>query len=287
MDKTVSVRFYQISRMNDADELFSTTLEWIFANKHNEWIEIREDVYIRLERLTRRSGVYEGEFTRRQVVNIPPKARDGRPLEPSRDPIAHRAAFRYDPQLDIFALEFNRNGLSCTRINEYIREAASHNGFGFLPAMSETAFERFKLCTPKSFTIKVAHPENLRSVENATSRTVAGNINAMKDAFGGPVVEITVGWGRYDGSLNPRSLMDVVRSMMRNKAEGADIQKMQIKAEGEEEIIDLLGEQMKTKETLDLNDNDLDAHYDERRRFIMRAFNSFKPTLQQIYGTGT
>jgi hypothetical protein len=283
MDKMVCIKFYQIQRLSKDDEAFSDSLNRAFSRRQGEWINLEEDVYVRLERFAIEGTYITGEFTRKQTVNLPPKVKNNGMLEPSPDPIAHRAAFQYHPVLGILAIESNRSSVTLGKINLYLQKLLGHHGFEFLPVPSKASWDRLSSCNPRSITIKLACPENMRAVEGA-SRTLTQNLAAMKDVFGGPVVEINVGFGRQrDGFLNKRNLINVVRGLMRQQDEVGNVEKIQIKADGEDETIDLLLEQIKEKEVLELNDKNIESHYITRKQFLERMFRTHMTAIREIY----
>ncbi|MDP2205966.1 MAG: hypothetical protein Q8K65_06620 [Alphaproteobacteria bacterium] len=286
MDKKVCVRFFQLRRNSENDMSFSDCLASIAAARLGEWIDLGDDVLVRLERHQLDGAFIKGEFTRKQTTNIPPKANgDGDPLVASADPIAHRAAFQYHPALSILALESNKQGMTLAKIDKMIKQALHHSGFDYLPVASDAAWEKFSSCSPRKMTLKVANPENLSVAENAT-RSVAQNLNDLKEIFGGPVIEVSVGFGRQrEGALNKRALVSFFGDLIRQQEAGyRGVQKIEIKAEGEEEPIDLLLEQVKEKDVLDLSDTNIEEHYRSRRQFIERAFGKYLPSMRATYG---
>lgn len=263
---------------------FSECLEAAFSTQQGVWIDLGDEIHIRLERFVQDGQFIKGEFTRKQTVNLPPKVRGNGTLQPSPEPIAHRVAFQYHPRLSILAIEANKNSISLTKVNNYIQQILQHHGFDFLPVQSRAAWEKLNDCNPRSLTIRVAHPENMSAVEGA-SRTLTQNLVAMREVLGGPVVELQVGFGRQrDGLLDRRNLMTIIRGLMRQHEQHGNVEKLQIKADGEQEPLDLLLEQIKEKETLELDDNNIDAHYQMRRDFIESVFRAHMPTIRDIYG---
>jgi hypothetical protein len=284
MDRNVCVRFYQVLKNCDDDLDFSIVLQRLYDEKFEAWINIYDDVTIRLERFDPRGGTIKGEFSRKQQHNLPPRANgDGDPLEPNPDPVAHRAAFQYHPQLSILALESNSRGMTLSKLNKLIKKEFSHNGFEYLPVPTDQAWTRLENCEPRKLTLKIAVPENANILETE-NRTLLDNLEAFTEHLGGPVVEINVGFGRRrEGLLDRQSLNRLIAEVMRRHESTRDVEKIQISALGEEEPIDLLLEQLKEKRVLNLDDSNVDRHYNERKLFIEETFNRHFSRLHSVY----
>lgn len=284
MDNKVTVRFYQVQRHHDTDLGFSQVLAHIRALSQTfpaDYLELDEDVWVRLERYEADRQYVRGEFTRKQTVNLPPKVVRG-DLEASTDPIAHRVAFQYNIALGILAIEQSRSGMTLPRVNKYIIDLTGHAGFEFVPVITSNAMEQLTNGTPKKLVLKVAHPEHLNIANaSASARGIAQQLRSMKDLFGGPVIEANIGFGRGQGSLHKQNVLSVIRFMLANEDQ---VEKIQVKIDGEQEPIDLLTQQLKGKRTLRLNDDDLDAHYQTRRSYIEHLFRGYLRFLQTTYG---
>lgn len=278
------VRFYQVFKNCEDDLDFSTVLQNLFNENFEAWIDIYDDVTVRLERYDTAGGAIKGEFSRKQVYNLPPRANgDGDPLEPNPDPVAHRAAFQYNPQLSVLALESNSRGMTLSKLNKLIKKEFNHGGFEYLPVPSGQAWRRFENCDARKLTLKIAIPENAGAIETE-DRSLVGNLYAFKEDLGGPVIEINVGFGRRrEGLLNKNNMLHLIRDVMRRHENIRTIEKIEISALGEEEPIDLLLEQLKEKRTLHLDDSNIDNHYNERKHFIEETFNTHFTHLRSIY----
>lgn len=285
MDKNITVRFFQIQRHQIKDLGFSECLQQIQTNFSGVYKELDEDLYVRLERYTSHGGYIKGEFTRKQTVNIPPKVTNNGVLQASTDPLAHRAAFQYHVQYGIIAVEHNRNGMTLPRINKYIIETLDHAGFEFAPILTEQALQALTGGTPRKLIIRVANPDNLSIVDNPKNKSIRQNLITMKEVFAGPVVEAVVGFGKgqRESSLNKTNVLSVVKYLM-SSANRENVEKIQIKLDEDIEPIDLLSEQLKFKNKLELNDTNIEDHYLVRKSYIESCFKKSIDLLNKMFG---
>jgi hypothetical protein len=286
MDKKITVRFYRVLRVTETDPSFSNCLTEVGTHRMGVWHDVGDEITVRMERFQSSPPFIHCEFSRKQTENIPPRAKgDHEDLEVNPDHLAHLMAFQYHPATGVIAVEVNRNGMGIGRINSFLKSMFDgHNGFDFEPVLAENAWQKFDESEPRKFVIGVASPENLSVVEGPAGH-MRQNLVAMKELMGGATIEACVGFGRKrDGLLNKPIVRDLVGYFTTQEDNGAQVTKLQVKGEGEADIIDFLASQLKSKGTLDLGISGIDGHYNERKRFIQGAFGAHMATIQHMYG---
>lgn len=208
MDRKVRARFYQVINIANGQSTFFDALGQLWAHPEKDsYAEIVGGLRVRIERFERapeNNGMYDGEFVRQQTDNIPPRAADDGPLEPQDDPLGHRVAFRYWPEMSVILLEVRRGAVSPAAINGLAkRRLNNHRGFFFDPTLSETALERLRGGTPRRFEMRVAKPADIVAVEHEDNE-IEQNLAQLQNVFSGPNIEIAVSWprGNRDGVLS-------------------------------------------------------------------------------------
>src|SRR5690606_837024 len=109
MANKLTVRFYQIGKLQPQGPSLQTALETIAAKEHGErQVQLAEGMMVRLERYNEDAGELEGEFTRVRRDDFPYRVLpDGaKPLNVD-DPLGSGVAFRYRPQDHILAIQYN------------------------------------------------------------------------------------------------------------------------------------------------------------------------------------
>ena len=143
--------------MRNTDRSFSDCLDRL-RHSHDglTFVDCGQGMRLRAERLKRSNHYWEGDFVRQQIDNVPPKAREGKPLEVSEDPIGHRAAFVYSEDLNILAIQSGRPGVSTGAVNKFLRANENdHRGFMMAPCLSNDALDRVRRGTPKKLSYRL------------------------------------------------------------------------------------------------------------------------------------
>jgi hypothetical protein len=288
LDKVVRARFYQVKAVDQTQATFYDCLRQLWNNPgRTAYQDVGGGTYVRIERhleapLITETGYVAGEFVRQQTDNIPPVAEANAPLRENLSPLGHRAAFRYHPETQMLLLETRQGAVSDSRINTLIRRrVVNHSGFYFEPALSEDALNRLKSGTPRRATIRVAKPSTMSIVEDGQA-TIEENLAALENAFNGPVIEVTASWPRGDrnGMLSIRRLTEIFRLASENRE---NFLAYRVKLAEESMPIDMLAEQLKIEETLDLASDDVEANYRTRDRFLASGFASRMAEISRVY----
>ncbi|MEM6901326.1 MAG: DUF6731 family protein [Pseudomonadota bacterium] len=289
MDRLVKARFYQISNIDNAQRTFFDCMHYLWDHPdRSAYDDVSGGLRVRLERWAASAGndgTWNGEFVRQQTENIPPRALDDGPLEPLSDPQGHRAAFRYWPSHKTLVLETRRGAVSAAAVQKLVRKRVpQHRGFLIDPMLSEGAIEQLTDGTPRRIEMKVARPADMAAFEGAQN-PIEENLSNLQQYHGGPNVEYAVSWGRSnrDESLIKDRIMNLLPWIDRNRHA---IKKVKIKIEEQSEALDILTELMLEKETLQLDSENVNLHYDERQAFLARALSNRRDEIRRVYGDG-
>lgn len=289
MDATIRARFYQVENVQNGDATLFDALHQLWGHPtRTSYEDIFGGIRVRIERFEPDPGVVgegfvDGEFVRQQTENIPPVAEQNEPLEGQNRPLGHRCAFRYHAASNIILLESRPSGVTPIRVDGLIKvKLAPHRGFFLSPVMTEAALHRLRNGTPRRVTFRVAQPADMQSVEG-DERAIEENLTRMANNFGGLTVETSIGFprGNRDGVLDMASIGRYIRWATGNRNH---VEKYEVKISEEHEPIDVFSEQLKVVETMNLENLDVDANYDARRGLLRRAFNTYMPVIQRLYG---
>lgn len=288
MDKVVRARFYQVKPVDTKQPGFYDCLHQLWANpRRTEYQDVGGGTRVRIERHLEAPAIAEkgyvaGEFVRQQTDNIPPVAEAGQPLRENLSPLGHRAAFRYHAETQMLLLETRQGAVSESRINMLIRRRVKdHSGFFFDPALSEDALNRLRAGTPRRATIKVANPSEIAVFEDGSAR-IEDNLAALQSAFNGPVIEVTASWPRGDqhGMLSIDRLTQFFRAASKDREH---FRSFKVKLAEEAMPIDMLAEQLKIEDTLDLASDDVEGNFTTRDRFLAGGFAARRDEISRLY----
>lgn len=285
MDSRLTVRFYRVSEapsgIGDVGDILLQTVD--LGTPLERERDIGQAVVVRLERATARAQTVEGDLCRVQRTNIPPQA-GAEGLVPIRlndgHGIGHMAAFLYHRPTRVLALQSNMSSVTPNRLSVYLASIDAAQQFQLGPVLTDDALERFQAGQPRKLTVKFAGIDRL-DVFDDPNIPVAQGAKMISDAYAGIDVEITVSVGRTrDNALAQGPLLRTVNRLM-----GAPgITKLVTKLEGDDQPLDLLHEQLKEIDDLDLPEGDPERHYEVRRAFLRGAFERHQQTILRQFG---
>jgi hypothetical protein len=293
MDSTVKARFFQVENARSgpkySDKTFFEVIHELWDDPNREkYVEIYGGARVRIEHFCNDTnevgrGFIDGELVRQQIDNIPPIALQGRPLTPNSDPLGHRCAFRYHAGLNVLLLESRKEAVTPLRLDALVKAKINkHGGFHLSPVLSPSALRHLKNGTPRSVNFRVARPSDMNVVEN-DKLGIEDNLSNLANVYGGPNVEVKVGWprGDKDGVLSLKGIENTIKWAMGNRSH---VEKLSVKIAEEPDAIDIFSEQLKESATLDLHNSDVVQNYAARRQFLADSFNRNLLTLRKIYG---
>lgn len=288
MDRNVTARFFGVQALqNNHATFYDVLVQLMNDEQRTQWCELYGSIKVKLARCAfadAEQRYIEGEFVRQQRHHVPPIANDEGDLMDQPNPIGHRSAFRYDSHLGVILLESRKEAVTAGRIDQFVRrKIPNHKGFHFSPCLTRQGLERLRDGEARAITFRVHSPRELALVEGQNS-SIGENLQALSNNFGGPSVEVRVYWPGHDraGRLRMPSVRDLIRLGTGN--EGV-IDKLEIKLADEPNPIDILTDQIRATETLDLR-NEVEHNWQTRRAFIERTFAQNLQTLERIYGDG-
>ncbi|MEY9162831.1 hypothetical protein ABIE78_000950 [Sinorhizobium fredii] len=288
MDRQVTARFFGVSALNNDNATFYEALTRLIDDEtRTQWTALYGDVRVKLARCAFADNdrrFIEGEFVRQQRHHVPPIALDDGELVDQPNPVGHRTAFRYDGHLGIILLESRKEAVPAGRIDQYMRrKIAGHRGFHFMPCLSRTGLEQLRDRHARAISFRVHSPTDLSLVEGQNS-SIGRNLEALSNNFGGPSIEVRVYWPGHErgGRLNMPAVRNLIGLGTRN--EGV-FDKIEVKLADDQHPIDILTDQIRNTETLDLR-NEVEHNWQTRQEFLERTFAANLPTLERIYGHG-
>lgn len=288
MDRDVTARFFGVQPLHNNNATFFDVLTQLIDDPtRTQWSDLWGSVRVKLARCDYAAGgqrYIEGEFVRQQRHHVPPIAGDEGDLVDQPNPIGHRSAFRYDSHLGIILLESRKEAVTAGKIDQYMRRKINgHKGFHFSPCLTQQGLERLRDGQARAISFRVHSPRDLSLVEGQNS-TIGQNLQALSNNFGGPSVEVRVYWPGHErgGRLSMPSVTDLVRLATGN--DGV-VEKLEVKLADEPHPIDILTDQIKGKERLDLR-NEVEHNWLTRRAFLERTFATNQQLLERIYGDG-
>jgi hypothetical protein len=273
MEKTVTLRFYEITRTFANKPSIEDVLRLI-ANKPIAEREARvglEDVLVRLEDFNSRDGELFGQFVRGQSGNRPgrmlPEGTDNLPFG---EPLGHGIAFRYRVEDGLLAIQFDSKILAPGRILEYLYAHEPRAEYKITPRLRPDAWQRFNELPIRKVEVSVAGHANANDLDNEDD-PVWRNVAAIKDAYGADTVKFQISMGHRRGTLLDGA-KSILREALRRFENGEDIRAMRgVLDPGEgipNEEIDLMGTLFDVKEELSFDGDNFQRFYELRRDLL-------------------
>ncbi|HEX3665762.1 MAG TPA: DUF6731 family protein [Rhizomicrobium sp.] len=292
MDANVTAKFFRVIKPEAAAPNTDTLLKNLHAKDLTaRSIAVDEGIVLRLERLEAEPNYLSGEFCRIQKTNIPPTAGDDgltpTVLEGGKG-LGHLAAFRYHIPTQIILLQMNRLCATSNRISLYLGLAENKPLYVLDPVLRADVFKRMRHAEVRAFSVRIAEPQNLAALDDP-SVSAMKIARAAAKAFNAREIEIIVHAGikKKKEKIRPRLLqMPVRKALAKLSKAGDDVKSLraQIVEANETDWIDLLEEQIKLTEVLDLNSGNPEGNYQERKKFLINFFNANIEGLKELYG---
>ncbi|MEH2505598.1 hypothetical protein V1290_004409 [Bradyrhizobium sp. AZCC 1578] len=262
MDQGIAIRFYRVERAERHDPTFAKTLEKIFAlGGPSKRMKDVNGVKVRLEAFDARSaGFYEGEFVRLQERGYPSEVHDEHTLALQTErPLGHHLAFVFNENKSVLAAQYDSRTLSLSRVNGYLNSFPPHVWYLFTPLVRKDMWNRFISTPPKKIRFAIANPTDLNQVTGA-HKAVYQNIAELAESYSPHLMEVSMSMGQSKGALTKAH--EFAKDLLRRNDNGEiDLRKLKGKGAEQEEEIDLLGEVLTEKITLDLPRNDPKESY--------------------------
>lgn len=289
MDRTVTVRFFKVTKTHPAGPTFERALRDTFGlgGQAHERERQAHGRTLRLERLTDTRGFLAGEIVRKQTENIPPEASNAglSPLAMQEGGgLGHCVAFRYDPRLEVIAIQFDNRGVSINLFLSYLKVVSPAADFMAEPLVRRDAWERYNRGLPRKIEMTIASPENLPAVEGQVG-SVISSVKNLSEQSDGPVVTVSISMGQARGTLSKRMVDGVLQFFTRGAGAQEDVRKLRVRTSTEEGVDDVsfISEFIRKSDVLDIPDAP-DQNYASRRKFVSDAFDEFYDDIRDIYG---
>lgn len=279
MEKSVTLRFYDVERTRNDRPALATVLRQISA----EPIQDRgrhvtgEDIFVRLEDFEEDDDCIEGQFVRGQSGNRPGQMlADGTTDLPFTEPIGHGIAFRYRPADGLLAIEYNPLVLSPSRVFAYIYECAPRAEYLLQPRLREGIWEELERRPLRKLILGIAGHPHVAAADDPNDATWS-NIGDMSERYGAHSIKIEIGMGHRDGGL-AEAAKGLIRDAFRRYEGGTDdirtLRGVVETAAGEpNDEINLIGELLDWREDLHFPGNDWTRFYALRRNLLETAMD--------------
>jgi hypothetical protein len=274
MEKTVTLRFYDVDRSSKDKPAFADLLRKIAGqpiSKRGHNIT-SEGIFVRLEDFSDEGDFIEGQFVRGQTGNRPGRMlSDGTDNLPFSEPIGHGIAFRYRIADGVLAIEYNPLVLSPSRVMEYLYEADASAEFSLNPRLRAGVWEELRKRPLRKLTLGIAGHPDVKGGQNDDSATWA-NLAEMRDRYKGHTIKIEIGMGHRDGGL-AETAKDLIRDAFKRYEAGTDdIRTLRGTVETGDGVpndeINLIGELLDVKEDLSFPGDDWAKFYTLRRDLL-------------------
>lgn len=291
MDKKITVRFFKVSKNHKSAPALEAALKNALQSGATA-SKRQRNVYgniIRLERLVQNGTFWDGEVVRKQAENIPPEAHDeGLTALALKEGggLGHPIAFRYSPSLSVLAMQFDNRAVSVNKLMAYLQAIDPAHGYSAFPLVREDAWERYGRGTPSKFTIEIAAPSELPSVEGEIG-SVIESAKRLAEISSAPVISLEAKMGHSKGSLKQKSVDKLIQFFTKGKGSTHDIRKLNVTNrhdDGPSEEIDFLKEFLACTSHLELSGNDPDVNYDTRKIYLTACFNDNFAYIKTTYG---
>ena len=291
MDATVTAKFYRIMLPSAAAPRLDAVLSTLFARKLAEReIDVDEGITLRLEILEQEARFLSGQFCRIQKANIPPSAGDDglapTVLAKGSRGLGHVAAFRYHIPTRLMLLQINRNCAMPSRLSVYFGVAEGRPLYVLEPVLRTDVLKRLKKATIKAFSVKFAEPLNIEALDDEQLSAVEG-VRRAAEVFNAGRIEITISAGpKKKRKKKPLLRQLASRSVLSrlSNADGVEGLQALISIDDESEWVNLLEEQLRFSEVLELDSLDPAANYDTRKSYLAKIFNANLDDLKAVYG---
>lgn len=274
MEKTVTLRFYDVSRTREDRPALGDLIQRIAGlpmaerGKH----VTGEDIFVRLENFHVRGNCVEGQFVRGQSGNRPGQMlADGTADLPFTDPIGHGIAFCYRCPDGLLAIEYNPMVLSPSKVMAYIYEHEARAEFEMLPRLREGIWEELEARPLRKLVIGIAGHPDVAGADDDNEATWS-NIGDMRDRYGAHSVRIEIGMGHRAGGLT-NAAKGLIRDAFNRFERGSDdIRTLKGTVETGEGMpndeINLIGELLDVKADLSFPENNWARFYTLRRDLL-------------------
>jgi hypothetical protein len=285
VDRTVTVRFYEIEQPNDGSRRFEDILRGLAdLGKRDREGELDDGaVVLRLEHLWQDpDGILIGDLTRVQTHNLPSHVIDENVERLPVDEIGHSAVFLFDPETGCLAYQFDMR-MGVGRLCRYLRQFGPGSAFRHFPYLKRNTLERFRDETPVTLRLRVARVRNFQRVPEFKT-DFEEQLEEWSRFFDAPSIEIKFSTRGQGKELDKAGVWNTVRRWIRFKDEIEGIKNIEAKTIETDQAFDFIKDLLFEEAVLDLPDNDPDASRSARIEYIREMYTKHKTYIQSVSG---
>jgi hypothetical protein len=275
MEKSITLRFYDLTRTDAAKPSFESILQKIepMPLKDRERTVGANDILVRLEDYAADGDELAGQLIRAQSGNRPGRMMPtGTAALPFSEPLGHGVAFRYRKADGLLGIQFDPRVLSPSRFIEYFYAIEPTSEFRLLPRMREDAWDRFDSLPLRKLEVAVAGHPNVTANASPESQAAWAALSDLGDKYKAHTVRIELSMGHKSGSL-PEDVKALARDVFARFTAGSeDVRSLRGVVETGEGLpnddIDLMGTLFDVKVDLSFPDDDPAKFYKLRRDIL-------------------
>lgn len=284
MDRDVTIRFYEIVNNNNHGPSLEGVLRELIARRPRQRESDAPGVRLRLEHLREDAGLVIGDLTRVQTQNLPGHVTDDNTDALPVAEIGHWAAFCYDPQTRVMALQFDLK-IGVGRLCAYLSDFGNGSQFSHLPVLTRDALERFRNERPTKLTLQVSRVRNFRDIHQGKTDFEEALEN-FGELFDAPIIEVSVSTRGEDRTLDEASTWNTIRRWLSFRDQIDGIKKITACTIESDDAFNFIKELLKEGATLDLPDNDPPAGRLIRTRYARECYEQHRGYLRGIADAG-
>lgn len=282
MDRSITLRFYEISRAREDTPHLADVLRHIAETPlERRWRGIGTGIRVRLERFEQIDDDICGEFTREQSENFPSLVTaagvSALPIEEGDGELGHGIAFRFRPP-NTFAVQFDPRALSPSRLLEYLYAFEPSCQFRIRVKLSGDEWERFNSKPIRKLDFTIASPTDLTRAQNREAPALSA-VRQLGDDYQAPYIKVSLGMGHRAGEL-PEAVRELARTLFDQfSSHRLDLRRLRATAyegegEGSDEI-NLIDDIVSVPRELNYRKNDPDYNYRLRRNLLARLIHLY------------
>ena len=280
MDKSITLRFYNLTRTDTAKPTFESLLDQISKKslKDRERTVGLQSIMVRLEDYDGTGGELSGQLMRAQSGNRPGRMLDTETAAlPFDEPLGHGVAFRYRKADGLLGLQFDPKVLAPPRFIEYIYAFDAAAEFQMKPRLRDDAWERFDALPLRKLTLAIAGHPSVGAQTTPDSQAAWAALADLGDKYQAHTVRIEMSMGHREGSLAASAKTLAKEIYARFMAGEEDVRSLKGTLDTGDgtpnDDIDLLGTLFDVQVDLSLPGNDPKKFYELRHNLIKNTLN--------------
>lgn len=249
----ITIRYFKVEKMKRTGCEFTTALESISDMDHvDDRRKSLDGVHFRLERHEVFRACIRGEMTRIQNDNLPAEVQKDELLELDVDELGYGAAFIYDPELSILAMQYDPKLVAPSKLSEYLKAHDPQNEFYFRPVLGEDGWGSFLEGDVTRFKVKIATPGDY---DLGLDHDATASMSLIAEVFEAPYITLELGVG-HSKSILHASVKDLARRIFQTQA----VKTMKAKTVGSLDEVDLMEQLLHDRDSIEISANPLESY---------------------------